>query len=111
MAAIPHRTKTGVRHEMSGAGFHTPAKYTKNDRLNKKELNDILEEEMYDFEDETGNGLGIGVHDAADLFYKERGRMFGPGLHKDGTPLEHFDVADIVAVFEAGYKQAEEDNK
>lgn len=45
MAVIPHRTKNGVRHEMSGAGFHTPAKYTKQDRLNKKELNDILEEE------------------------------------------------------------------
>lgn len=93
MAAIPHKTKSGVRHEMSGAGFHTPTKYTKKDRLSKKEL-----EEMADLENRE--------YSALDLFYKEMGRVFGPGLHVDGTPLEYFDLADVVAIFEAGYEQA-----
>lgn len=36
MASIPHKTKNGVWHEMSGAGFHTPSKYGKGDRRNEK---------------------------------------------------------------------------
>lgn len=43
MAAIPHKTKNGVRYETSGSGFHTPSKYGKNDRRAEKLL---IEEEL-----------------------------------------------------------------
>lgn len=37
MAAIPHKTKFGVRYETSGSGFHAPAKYGKDERRAEKE--------------------------------------------------------------------------
>lgn len=60
MAAIPHKTKNGVRYETSGSGFHTPSKYGKNDRRAEK---DMIEEELFELSEEENEKFRQGVID------------------------------------------------
>lgn len=49
MAAIPHKTKNGVRYETSGSGFHTKNRYGKDERRAEK---DEIEAEIEEFSQE-----------------------------------------------------------